>query len=660
MNRVAAATLLAVALFGGAASATAQQHRLASPDGSVVVTIGQDAVSKGPTYAVALHGRPVIGTSALGLAFEAYKKLGPDTQVVGATPRSADTRYRLIAGKASRARDHYNELVLSLAETGGAHRKLDIIFRAYDDGVAFRYRLPVQPGVTDLRLAGELTEFAFPADYRCWGLNLGRFDTSHEGEYDPVSSSQVRPHHLYETPFTCRTGIGDTSFSITEADLHDYAGAYLTGRETGALGMALRLTPRLDDPAIAVKADLRTTPLTTPWRVVMLGETPGALIESPILTNLNPAPDRDFSWVKPGKTAWDWWNGPTLKSLPGGAAMNDATIKRYIDFAAANALPYMLIDEGWYINSGGGPLVYPGADIMTVVPTLDLPALVRYAAQRKVGLWLWANWRVLDAKMDAAFDRYAAMGIKGVKVDFMDRSDQQIVEFYQRIFKASADHHLMLDLHGAYHPTGATRTWPQFLTQEGVLGAEYNKWTRRITARHNVTLPFTRGLAGPYDYTPGGFRNATPETFRIEPQTPMVQTTRGQALAMYVVFDSPFMGVADSPDNYAGAAGMAFLRAVPASWDETRVVSGAIGEQIVIARRSGRDWYLGAMTDEAPRTLDVPLAFLGAGRFTATIWQDGPTATDVVTTTRIVTARDSLQLILAGSGGSAVRLARLP
>ena len=648
-------TLLVLALLCTATSVSAQDRHLLSPDGAIDVTIGQDAATKGPTYAIAFHGRPVIGTSPLGLAFESYKKLGPDTAVTGASRTNADTRYRLIAGKTSAARNQYNELTLGLTETGGAQRKLDIVFRAYDDGVAFRYHLPVQPGFTDLRLAGELTEFAFPADYRCWGLNLGRFDTSHEGEYDPLNASQVRPHNLFETPITCRTGTIDTSFALTEADLRDYAGSYLTGRETGALGFATRLTPRLDDPAIAVKTDVRTTGLTTPWRVVMLGATPGKLIESTILTSLNPAPKGDFSWVKPGKTAWDWWNGPTLKALP-TAGMNDATIKAYIDFAAANGLPYMLIDDGWYMNSGGGPLVYPGADIMTTVPAIDLPGLIRYAADRKVGLWLWANWHVLDAKMDAVFSRYAAMGIKGFKVDFMDRSDQQIVEFYRRIFTASAAHHLMLDLHGAYHPTGATRTWPQFLTQEGVLGAEYNKWTRRITARHNVTLPFTRGLAGPYDYTPGGFRNATPATFRIEPQTPMVQTTRGQALAMYVVFDSPFMGVSDSPDNYEGAAGFDFIRAVPATWDETRVVSGAIGERIVTARRSGRNWYVGAMTDETARTLGVPLDFLGSGRFTATIWQDGASPTDVVTTTRIITARDTLNLSLAGSGGGAIRL----
>ncbi|HEX8445578.1 MAG TPA: glycoside hydrolase family 97 protein [Sphingomonas sp.] len=649
-------SLLALALLATAAPALADDIHLRSPDQAVDIMIGQDHATRGPVYSVAFRGRTVIAPSPLGLAFERYTKLGPDMAVTGTKRAGADRRYRLIAGKTSTARDHYNELTLSLAETGAAHRRLDIVFRAYDDGAAFRYTLPRQPAFADLRLAGELTEFAFPADYQCWGLNLGRFDTSHEGEYDPVKASQVRVHNLFETPVTCRTGAGDTSFAITEANLKDYAGSYLIGRETGALGFQTRLSPRIDDPKVAVKADLRNRDLITPWRVVMLGDTPGRLIESTILTSLNPAPTADFSWVKPGKTAWDWWNGPTLKAMPGGAGMNTATIRAYIDFAAANGLPYMLIDDGWYVNSGGGGAVLPGADNLRWIPELDLPGLVKYAANRKVGLWVWVNWQMLDRNMDQALPLYRKLGIKGIKVDFMDRDDQQMVDYYQRILKATADNHLMLDLHGAYHPTGAIRTWPHYLTQEGVMGAEYNKWTRRITARHNLTLPFTRGLAGPYDYTPGGFRNATPSTFRIEPQTPMVQTTRGQALAMYVVFDSPFMGVSDSPDNYADAKGMDFIRAVPATWDETRVLSGTIAEQIVVARRSGRDWYVGAMTNEAPRTVDVPLAFLGKGRFTATAWQDGATPTDVVTTSRSVMAGDSMRLTLSGSGGGAIRL----
>lgn len=648
-------SLLAFVLVAVAGCADAAPQSLKSPDGRVEIVVDADPVTGGPVYTVRHHGRPVIAPSPLGLMFEGYRKIGPGLVQTGTERRAADTRYTLVAGKTATARDHYQELVLHYAEPDDARRKLDIVLRAYDDGVAFRYRVPAQAGFApDFRLANELTEFATAPDDRCFGLNLGKFGTSHEGEYDPFVPAMVRTHNLYELPVTCRTA-GGSSYAIAEADLHDYAGLYLMGRETGAPGFAAKLSPRIDDPKIAVKADIARTPIETPWRVVMLGDTPGALIESTILTSLNPAPDGDFSWVKPGKSAWDWWNGPTLSTVP-KAGMNAATIKAYIDFAAASGLDYMLIDEGWSVNSGGGGTVYPGADIMKTVPEIDLPALVRYAADRKVGLWLWANWQVLARDMDRAVPFYAKMGIKGFKVDFMDRDDQQMVDFFHRMFRLTADNHMMLDLHGAYHPTGAIRTWPHYLTQEGVLGAEYNKWTRRITARHNVTLPFTRGLAGPYDYTPGGFRNATPQTFRIEPQTPMVQTTRGQALAMYVAFDSPFQIVADSPDNYRDAAGFDFIRTVPASWDETRVLAGEIGEQILIARRKGKDWYVGAMTNETGRTMDVPLGFLGSGRFTATRWQDAAAPTDVKRDVTTVQAGDRMRLVLAASGGAVVKL----
>ena len=655
MSKRSSLPLLVFAVLLGGLSLPAMAADLASPNGAVTIDLGTDAHGH-PTYAVSFHGRTVIAPSMLGLKLKSGGEIGTGMKRTTTSRSSADTGYTLVAGKTSRARDHYNEMVVTLAGTGGAPRTLDLVFRAYDDGAAFRYRLPVQPGLAGVDIANELTQFVFAADYDCHGLNLGKFGTSHEGEYDPVKASRFRPHNLFELPVTCRTGVGDTSFAIAEADLHDYAGLYLTGRETGELGLAAKLSPRLDDPLTAVRADVSTADLLTPWRVIMLGDTPGALIESTLITNLNPAPAGDFSWVKPGKTAWDWWNGPTLAALP-KAGMNNATIKAYIDFASASGLPYMLIDDGWYVHTAGGGTVSDSDDIMRTVPAIDLPALVKYAADRKVGLWLWAHWKVLDRSMDQALPYYAKLGIKGIKIDFMDRDDQDMVAFYQRIFKATAANHLMLDLHGAYHPTGAIRTWPQFLTQEGVMGAEYNKWTRRVTATHNVTLPFTRGLAGPYDYTPGGFRNATPETFRIQPSRPMVQTTRGQALAMYVVFDSPFEGVSDSPDNYRDATGFDFIEAVPTTWDETRVVSGAIGEQIVVARRRGRDWYVGAMTNEQGRDVAVPLAFLGKGKFTATRWQDGATPTEVTTDRRSVTAADTIDLKLAPSGGGTIRLA---
>jgi alpha-glucosidase len=648
----AAAALAAVLL---AAPVFAQDLTIASPDGRVSAKLSFNAQGQ-PTYALRYAGREVIAPSTLGLGFEQYRQLSAGTAVTAHVRRSGEDSYRPLSGKTSQVRDRYNELTLHLAETGGEKRRLDIVVRAYDGGFAFRYVVPGQPNLRHLRLTTEQSEFAFPADYQCQALNIGRFGTSHEGEFDPVRASQFRNHNLFDLPVVCETAPGGPALAFAEADLRDYAGLYLGGREAGGLGLSARLSPRPDDPAIAVSAWIGDEePFLSPWRVVMLAPNVAALTESTLIPSLAEAPQGDFSWVKPGKYAWDWWNGPTLAAVP-QAGMNDATLKAYIDFAAESGLEYMMIDDGWYLNSGGGPTVYPGANNLQWVPAIDLPGLVKYAADRKVGLWLWVHWKMLDANMDQALPLYAKLGIKGIKVDFMDRDDQDMVAFYHRLLKAAAANRLMVNLHGAFPPRGLSRTYPHFLTQEGVFGAEYNKWTRRVTATHNVNLAFTRNILGPMDYTPGGFRNTTPQAFRPEAQTPMVQTSRGQALAMYVVYESGFQGVSDSPDNYRGQPGFGFVKAVPAAWDETRAVSGALNEHVVLARRKGRDWYVGAMTNEAGREVAVPLGFLPKGRFTAEIWQDGQGPLEVVKTVQTVTAADTLTLKLAPSGGGAVRL----
>ena len=636
-----------------AAPAAAEPVLLRSPDDRIVVEVDTDAGGT-PNYRVSFRGREIIAPSPLGLQFEQYRTLSGGMEMRAGPVRSGEDRYRLI-GKTSEVSDAWREAVVHLAETGGERRRLDLVLRAYDDGIAFRYVVPAQPNLTTLRLAGEVTRFRFPADFACHGLNLGHAETSHEGEFDPVRISQIRPHHLFGLPLVCATGEGDTTIAFAEADLADYGGLYLSGLDEGGLGLIARLARRPDDPVIAVRADVGPEGFRTPWRVVMIGDHIGQLVESTLITSLNPPAEGDFSWVRPGKGAWDWWNGPSLAGVP-AAGMNEATIRAFIDFAAGSGLDYMLIDDGWYVNSGAGGALLPGADPLTPIPALDLPGLIRHAGEREVGLWLWIHWRLIDRDMERLLATYASWGIKGVKVDFMDRTDQEMVGFYHRLLRAAARHHLLVDLHGAYRPTGLIRTFPNFLTQEGVLGAEYNKWSRRITARHNVTLPFTRMLLGPMDYTPGGFRNVAPADFSPRNIDPMVMTTRAHGLAMYVVYDSPFQSVADSPDAYRGQAGFDFIRAVPAAWDETRFLSGRIGEHVVIARRSGRDWYVGAMTNEEQRQIQVPLDFLGSGRWQAQVWRDGAEPTAVATETVAVTARDVVALDLAPSGGGAIRI----
>ena len=637
-----------------AAALAAEPLTLASPDGRIAVEVSTNEANQ-PSYSVRFKGRPVVVPSTLGLGFEQYKQLGAGMAITASERRSGEDRYRLVAGKTAEARDRYNEVTVRLAETDGEQRRLDIVFRAYDDGVAFRYRVPEQPNLRQLRLATELTEFNFPADYDCHALNLGRYTTSHEGEYDAVKASEFRALNLFELPVVCDLGNGGGTVGFAEADLRNYAGLYLAGNESGKIGLQARLSPRPDEPTVAVVANVTSEGFQSPWRVVMLGDTPGDLVESTLITSLNPAPAGDFGWVKPGKYAWDWWNGPVLSGVA-KAGMNNETMRGFIDFAAENDLEYMLIDDAWYVNSGQGGTLLPGADNLRSIPEIDMPGLVRYAADKGVGTVVWVHWRMLDQNMDVALPLYAKWGIKGIKVDFMDRDDQPMVDFYHRLMKTAAANKLMVNLHGAYAPRGMVRTYPNFVTQEGVLGAEYNKWSKRITARHNVTIPFTRMVMGPMDYTPGGFRNFTPATFEPQNLNPGVMTTRGQALAMYVVYESPFQGVSDSPDNYRGQPGFDFVKMVPATWDETRVLSGKIGEHIVIARRKGRDWYVGAMTNEAGRTVSVPLSFLGSGRYEATIWQDGQAPTDVAKAARAVAKGETLNLVLAPSGGAAMKI----
>jgi alpha-glucosidase len=649
--RIAAVLSLAVG-----SGAQAQPIRLASGDGRTTVELATNSQGQ-LTFSLGFRGKQLLAPSALGLGFERYQTLSSGMAVVSTSRTSGRDSYRL-SGKRSTVSDGYNELGIRLAETGGAKRRLEIVFRAYDDGIAFRYRLPAQENLRHLRLAGEVTEFSFPADYSCQAFNVGRYISSHEGEFDPIRASQMRAHHLFDLPVVCETQPGGVAMAFAEAGLSDYAALYFAGREIGDLGLQAKLSPRPDDPAVAVKAWVGDRGFDTPWRIIMVGDRAGDLVESTLVTSLAAPAQGDFSWVRPGKYAWDWWNGPTLGGKQ--APMSTATLKTYIDFAAASGLEYMMIDEGWYRGAGGGATLSPEANNLEWVPAVDLPELVRYAADRKVGLWLWVHWKLLEANMDQALPLYAKLGIKGVKVDFMDRDDQLMVEYYHRLLRTAAANRLMVNLHGAFPPRGLNRTYPNFVTQEGVFGAEYNKWTRRVTARHNVNLALTRMLLGPMDYTPGGFRNATPATFMPLAATPSVQTTRGHGLAMYVVYDSPFQGVSDSPDNYRGQSGFDFVKAVPAVWDETRVVSAAFGEQVVIARRTGRSWYVGAMTNEKGRSVDIPLSFLGSGRYVATRWTDGGEPMHVNKDEQAVTRSGTLRVALAPSGGAALRFVPSP
>jgi alpha-glucosidase len=655
-----------------ALAAQADTYSLKSPNSRVQVDLTNNG--NGLSYTVSLDGKQFISESALGLIINDVPVGKNEMQFVDRADASVKESFDLVAGKTKTVADHYNTYTLKFTAKDERKLNLNVVIRAYDEGVAIRYQLPNQIGLNQFTIQNELTRFGFAADYTCFGLNLGKFANSHEGEFDPIKSSQIREHHLYDNPLVCKTGVGETTFALAESDVRDYPGSWFTGRGDGANGVEIRLTPRFDSRAdglekAAVKASMPAKGFKTPWRVIMLGDTPGKLTESSLIAVLGePTQMKDTSWIKPGKTAWDWWNDNQVTFPKGATAakpgMNTDTYKAYIDFASTLGLEYILIDEGWH--QGSTVTSKPGSDLLKPVPAMDIPAILKYAKDRKVGVWVWLQWKQLDWQMEEALAAYEKWGIKGIKVDFMDRSDQEMVDYFHKLLTATAKYKIMVDLHGAYPPNGLVRTYPHYLTQEGVMGAEYNKWSERVTATHNVTIPFTRMILGPIDYTPGGFRHSTLEEFpKLRRNTlPYVKTTRGQAIAMYVVYDSPFQMLADSPISYAKTQGawpkpqsewedgLEFIKDLPVTWDETRILQGDIGQYIVSARRKGKDWYIGAMTNESGRTLTIPLSFLGKGNYKAQVWQDGKTISTLSKSSANHSSADILTLTLAPSGGA--------
>ncbi len=648
LRLAAASAALLVPFLAAPVFAASLPATLKSPDGKTTVTLTHQGALN---YAIERNGESLIVPSALRVRLaEGEISYGAVGEI---TTRSVNVVRKLTATKAAEARDQFNEITVVMKPNSGTPREFQWIFRAYDDGVAFRYVVPANAGLTTLAVRNEETEFGFAADYGCHGLNIARYDSSHEGEFDPVQSSVIREHAFYDLPLACRAG--KNAFAITEANLRDYGGLYLRGRGDGKRGVQPRLSPRLDDRSLVARTPIGADGAGSPWRVIMLGDKLGHLIESNLIGNLNPDPDFDTAWIRPGKTAWDWWSGPYLPP-PDKGGTDMPTIQKYIDFASRSRFEYMMVDEGWCLNSGVGGSAPANADITKTKPGIDMPALVAYGAKRKVKLWLWVQWSLLDRQMDEALAQYAKWGIAGIKVDFMDRNDQQMVDYYHRLMRKAAEHKLLVDMHGAYPPVGLNRTYPHYLTQEGIMGAEYNKWSRRVTATHNVCLAYTRMLLGPLDYTPGGFRNATPDTFEVVNSPPQVMTTRGHGLGMFVVYESPFQMVSDSPDAFENAAGYDFVKLVPAAWDETRFVGGDIDSYVAVARRKGKDWYVGVMGNEQAREVSVPLSFLGAGKFRAKVWADGDSPTTLKISEREVASADSITLNLAPSGGAAIRV----
>jgi alpha-glucosidase len=670
--------IFAPVLWGALTAAAQAPVALQSPNGALEISIatvrGQAVQAAGGqlAYRVSFHGKPVIEWSKLGLLLEGSPALGPAVRIESSQPSSQDETWTSVQGKANPIRNHYNAVAVQTVETSAGGRRLTMEARAYDDGVAFRYVVPEQPSVKELRILNESTEFRFSKDASTFSLISRGFQTSNEDDYHELAIGGLHPEYLVNLPMLLEVP-GIAWVGLTEADLEDYSNLYVTA--AGGRTLAARLAPRVEDintsadvaPSFDPKADAKKvsviarTPVKSGWRVLMIADNPGRLVESNLVVNLNPpSAIADTSWIKPGKTLWDWWNA----GKPNGKS--NETAKYCIDFCARNKIEYMLLDGGWskVVGTMPGDVGYSfrgRMDLTKSIPAIDIPMVMDYAKAKGVRIWVWAHFRDVNDQMEVAFAQFEKWGIAGVKIDFLDRSDQWMVNFYRKAAKTAAEHHLMLDFHGAFKPDGMRRTYPNVLTREGVMGAEYNTWSARVTPKHNVTLPFTRMLAGPMDYTPGGFDNVTKEDFTSKHEAALtVMGTRTHQTAMFVVYESEFQIISDSPSAYEGQKELEFLKAVPASWDETRVLNGAPGKYITMARRRGNEWYVGSMTDWDARELDAPLSFLGSGPYDAEIYSDGPNAAaqpkDSVVEKRRVNAQTVLKLKLAPGGGSAMRL----
>ena len=644
--------------------------RVSSPNGQIALLLFDSGASVGSQtakglgglgYAVEFHGKRLMEPARLGLELVGEPALGPGMRLKATEPESADESYTIPVGKTRTVRDHYNGVRAEFEDASG--RRMTIEARAFDDGAAFRYVVPEQAGLKQVRIANELTQFAYAKDAATYPLVLDGYQSAWEDEYQLRQVSGLHADWLIGLPLLAEEpGLGWVA--ITEADIDNYAGMYLR-KDKQFLSRVVRadLSPRVNEAGVSVPglAVETATPFSSPWRVLMIGDEPGRLIESNIVLNLNP-PSRiaDTSWIEAGKSAWDWWSGEAAPSVSFKTGMNTATMKHYIDFASGSGFPYMLIDAGWAMApERKGPDDYSQlADITRVTPEIDMAELLRYAKEKHVRLWLWAHWTSVNKYMEQAFPLFEQWGIAGVKIDFMNRDDQWMVNWYRRVVELAAAHHLMVDYHGAFKPDGLRRTWPNLMTREGVMGKEYLKMSARTGPQHNATLPFTRMLAGPMDYTPGAFGNSNRENFVVRNTMPMGLGTRAQELALYVVFESPLEMVSDYPERYAGQKEFDFIKRVPPTWDEVRVLSGRPMEWISLARRSGEDWYVGSLTNWDGREVKAPLSFLGEGKYEAEIYADAADAaveaTHTVLTRQSVDRTTVLDVKMVSGGGNAI------
>ena len=649
--------VLIAVLISTISSAAPRNFDVVSPDGTLKASI---VVGDEITYSIFKNGDEILAPSEISMKFSDGTSFNAD----GYRKMLRQTVDNMLTSPLYRKSDiseKYNELALTF-------KTFKLIFRAYDSGVAYRFQ-SLKKG--EYQVVEETSEFAFPADWNAWipyvnpnKKGRSQFFNSFENTYRYATLSSWERERYAFLPLMVETPDG-YKVNIMESDLLNYPGMYLSNAdcdtvmeavfapypktvEQGGHNMLQSIVTETEDYIAKC-----TGPTSFPWRIISVSSHDKEMLDNDLVWLLGtPAdPSVDWSWIKPGKVAWEWWNNWNITGVDFKAGVNNDTYKYYIDFASRNGIEYIILDEGWAVNLK--------ADLFQVIPEINLPELVAYASERNVGLVLWAGYWAFEKDMERVCEHYSKMGIKGWKVDFMDRDDQYMVDFYHRCAQTAAKYNMFLDMHGGFEPSGLSRTYPNVLNYEGVYGLENMKWYKgHDQVTYDVTIPFIRMAAGPMDYTQGAMLNAGKKAFSNNSE-PMSQGTRCRQLGMYVVYESPFNMLCDSPVHYEREQECTdFIAAVPTVWDETVAIDGKVGDYVVVARRKGEVWYIGGLTDWDERKVEIDLGFLGDGEWTVELFSDGVNvdrnAKDYKKSEFV--AGRSLTVNMASGGGFAARI----
>ena len=650
-------------LMGAIPSIAQKNYQVQSPNRDIKVEV---TVADKVTFAIVQDHSEVMN-SAVSMTLQGGEVLGANPKVLKVTKTSVDKEIPSPFYKKDVVKDIYNEMQISFRGNYG------LVFRVYNDGVAYRFTTKRKE---PLGICGEEAVYNFPSDYKTFTAYVNstkptfeeQFFNSFEQPYANETITGLNDKRLKILPLLVDLGDG-RKICITEADLEDFPGMFLNN-ETGKPSLKavhapypkvkeqgghnqLQMLVKERENYIAKTSGTRSFP----WRAFIISRNDKELADCDMVYRLaSPSRVNDISWIKPGKVAWDWWNDWNLYGVDFRAGINNPTYKYYIDFAAEHGIEYVILDEGWAVNLQ--------ADMMQVIPEIDLQELVDYGKSKNVGIILWAGYWAFARDMENVVKHYSDMGVKGFKVDFLDRDDQEMVNFVYKASEVCAKYKMLVDFHGVFKPTGLQRTYPNVLNYEGVNGLEQMKWSSEKEfdmVTYDVTIPFIRMIAGPMDYTQGAMRNAARGNHRSVNSEPMSQGTRCRQLATYVIFESPFNMLCDAPSNYRREKECTeFISNIPTIWDETVSLAGKVSEYVAIARRHGNDWYIGALTNWTPRELDLDLSFLGEGDYTLELFKDGinadRAARDYKKEVIPVPTDRKLKIHMAPGGGYAARI----